>query len=289
MKRNAIARIVVNSLILVVLLSVLMAGMKTSLFSSRKTGKDYGDRAQLEQTLFSEEIREIEIHWVSGQITMETGSENSICVTEDFSGDEKDAMVCHTDGKRLIIEFCENGEKGFGFFGHMPEKNLNISVPSGWEGKQVTVESASADVVMNRCTVNKIDLRNASGEGRFTECAIDELEVDTVSGNIAFSGSLNQLKCSSVSAECDFVLTNHPRKMNMDTVSGDLNLTLPEDCGFSVDLDAVSGKLHSDFPTVSNGDALIYGDGACRIDISGVSADVYLKKNEPCIRRNGLE
>ena len=74
----------------------------------------------------------------------------------------------------------------------------------------------------------------------------------------------------------------------MDSMSGDLTLTLPEDAGFTVSLDAMSSDFSSDFPTVKKNKSYVCGDGHCKIEVSAMSGDVAILKSvkaaaaEPC-------
>ena len=64
----------------------------------------------------------------------------------------------------------------------------------------------------------------------------------------------------------------------MDSMSGGLTLTLPEDAGFTVGLDAMSSDFSSDFPTVKKNKSYVCGDGHCKIDMSAMSGDVSILK-----------
>ena len=64
----------------------------------------------------------------------------------------------------------------------------------------------------------------------------------------------------------------------METVSGDLNLTLPEDCGFTLEKDTVSGRFSSELPTTEQNGKIVYADGHCEIEVEGVSASVHIRK-----------
>ena len=59
---------------------------------------------------------------------------------------------------------------------------------------------------------------------------------------------------------------------------GFLDLTLPEDTGFSVDLDGMSCDFSSEFETTLRNGRHTYGDGHCRIDMDGMSSDVIIRK-----------
>ena len=63
-------------------------------------------------------------------------------------------------------------------------------------------------------------------------------------------------------------------------VSGDLDLTLPENSGFTLSLDALSGNFRSTFPTTAQGNTYVCGDGSCRITVSALSGDVTINKAE---------
>lgn len=64
----------------------------------------------------------------------------------------------------------------------------------------------------------------------------------------------------------------------MDTASGSLTLVLPEDCGFTVSLDSLSGRFSSDFATTTQNGRHIYGDGSCKINVSSMSGGVTIRK-----------
>ena len=63
----------------------------------------------------------------------------------------------------------------------------------------------------------------------------------------------------------------------MDTVSGDIQLVLPEDItGYSISRDSVSGSVNTnDF-----GNALNYGDGYTKIELDSVSGNLTVEKDK---------
>ena len=64
----------------------------------------------------------------------------------------------------------------------------------------------------------------------------------------------------------------------MNSASGDLDLTLPADSGFTLEKSTMSGDFSSDFPTVSQNGKYLCGDGACRIDFNAASGDISIRK-----------
>ena len=140
------------------------------------------------------------------------------------------------------------------------------------------IDSVSARIQVSDIRATEADLVNVSGTCDFTGCAIDEFSVETVSGKVRYDGTLRELEMSTVSADCTATLSQVPQKVDMDAVSGDLELVLPESSGFTLDLDSVSGDFSSDFATTSSKNRHVCGDGACKINADSVSGNVYVKK-----------
>ena len=113
----------------------------------------------------------------------------------------------------------------------------------------------------------------------FPHSSIDKLDLDTASGNVRFTGGLQQLDCDAVSADIILKLTNVPGRLDMDTVSGDLDVTLPADAGFTVSMDTLSSDFESDFETTTRNGSYIAGNGRCRIDVDAMSGDVIIRKS----------
>ena len=130
---------------------------------------------------------------------------------------------------------------------------------------------------MQDLTIGEVEIDTASGECQFDNCTINSLVIDTASGDVYFEGSLNKLDCDSASAGVQAVLDNVPYEIDMDTASGGLELYLPEDAGFSVSMDTMSGKFDSTFPTTMKNGRYTCGNGACQIDMSSMSGGVTIR------------
>jgi DUF4097 and DUF4098 domain-containing protein YvlB len=100
-----------------------------------------------------------------------------------------------------------------------------------------------------------------------------------VSGNVSYNGTLNTMDCNTVSANCTLVTGSAPSNLSMDSVSGDLILELPESCGFTADIDSMSGTISSEFETTASGNRHTYGNGNCRISADTMSGDIIIQKS----------
>ena len=276
MKRNAVARIIVYSLILVVLVSVLVCGIAAGTFAFRV---DYDSETYTigSGEVPAWEIKDIEIEWASGDITIQVADIDTISFYE--SGDQSaPPMVYRQEGDTLTIQY--QAPQVFIGFGSSPSKDLVLTVPQDWYCHNLSIDAASADVFLNRLNANEAELNMASGESHMTDCNFVSLELDSASGEVYYSGKLTTLDCNTASGNIIATLLNVPSSINFDGASADLELTLPADAGFSVEMDTLSGSFHSDFATTQHDSRYIYGDGACQIDVSGISGSITIHKSE---------
>ena len=288
MKTNAIVRIVIWSLVILILVSILFTTLTFRGFSFLKrtsitvSGSDTADVPALQQLNFpASEVRDLKIQWVAGSIVIQPADVDEIRISESALSDSKYTMVCRHSGDKLTVSFCEDTKLNFRFgitLNDIVSKDLTILVPRDWHCDDLQIEAASATLDVIGLTAGNINFDGASGTCSFTDCAVDTLDLNTASGDVTFTGTLNVLDCDAASASVYATVSNIPSKIDMDSMSGDLDITLPADAGFTLSLDAMSSDFTSDFETVSQNGNYISGNGACRIDVDAMSGDVYLRK-----------
>lgn len=286
MKTNAIVRIVLFSLTIVVLVGILLSGMGlfTNLRNTERvyTGEEIPtDALSAAAAVDASGIRKLNIEWVAGDITIESKEGiDQIQFSESAVENSKYAMHYKVSGSKLAIQFSRENITGFGInLGTEVIKDLTVWVPMDWVLQELQLEVASADVEVRNLTIDSIDFDGASGTCDFTNCIVGDLDMDTASGDVTFSGELNTLDFDAASASFFGLLNNCPHQIDMDAMSGDLELALPSDCGFTVSMDGLSSSFHSDYPTTYTNGNQVYGDGRCRIDVDGMSCDVYISQN----------
>ena len=285
MKKNAIVRIVIWSIVILVLVGILIAGISLNLFTIRHTaGTTVVENVVVDGEAVSEvpvTVRDICIDWAAGSITIAPGDVDTITFSETPVSNIKDKMVWDWTGEKLTIQCSEDTFSGVGIHvGDYKEKDLTIVVPADWTGNSLEVNAASAKLEVSNLTFREVEIDTASGECRFDSCTVDDLDIDTASGDIRFSGNLRELDCEAASASFVGVLDTVPSRISMDSMSGNLDLTLPENAGFTIDLDAMSSDFSSDFPTVKKDGCHVSGDGACKISVNAMSGDVILRSHK---------
>lgn len=285
MKRNAIIRIILYSLALIVLLGILGVGLGIHLYAvdEIEVGTSTNQIPMLSEddtvssVVDASKIRELDIDWAAGSIKIVPDAyTDKITIMEPKMTQEKYQMRCNTRDGTLSIEFCE---ERIGIHTTDIAKELLIIVPADWQCDELNIDTAAASIEVRDLFLVNVDIDAASGVCNFENCTVLDLDVETASGDVNFSGALNHLDFDAMSANCHLILGNEPMTIDVDSMSGDLTLELPEETGFTVHTDALSGKFDSDFETYAQDGKHVHGHGGCRINISGVSGNVTIRKN----------
>lgn len=286
MKTNAIIRIVLFSLAILVLLGIFLSVLlgvfifDSLIFNNKNSIDPVESLERIDNHNVTSDIRNIEIEWVAGSITFQQDAyATDISVNEFAPVDSKYQMVLKQSGQTLKIKYAESDGIKFPFGVDIDiSKDLVITVPMGWECDSLEIDSAAAEVIMNGMTINEFDFDGASGICKIKDCIIGELDIDTASGDVHFTGELETLDCDAASADCNIEVFNIPRSIKVDAMSGDLELILPPTAGFTCNLDSMSSSFDTDFEFRMQNDQYICGDGVCKIKVSAMSGDVSILK-----------
>ena len=301
MKSNAIIRIIIWGIVLVLLVGILTAFVVKGQYPSIATEPVYTVPMDIAEAtpvtalphneklvLAGESIDSIEIEWIAGDILILPENVENITVSESGAADEAYAMVWSMDGRTLKLSFCEEKHLyrfGISFGSDIHSKDLYISVPLDWNCRSLEIDAASSTVEIHGMTIGQIDLDSASGTIRVENCDILDMDIDTASGDVIFSGTLNTLDFDAASANFIGEFRSTPSRLDIDSLSGKLDISLPEDCGYSLSMDGMSKTFHSDFQGTENHNGIhTYGDGRCRIKVDGMSCDVNIRKYESKIQ-----
>ena len=295
MKSNAVIRIIIWSIVLVFLIGIFAGLMIEERYMRDYTPAETAIPVPLattpeeilpnEETLIlpADTIREMEIEWVSGDIVILATDTEYISISESDVTDEEYSMVFQTVGEKLEIRFCVDRlmpDLGISHIGDL-NKDLYIEVPKGWDGHSIEINAASVNVEMYNITLQEMDLDGADSTCDFQNCHFSDLDIDTANCNVYYQGTIGTLDFDAASASFTGDLQNTPSRIDMDSMSGKLDIALPEDCGYTLTMDGMSSRLSSDFEGTSmkNG-SHVYGDGRCRINVDGMDCDVTIRKLE---------
>lgn len=217
-------------------------------------------------------IREIEIHWLAGDVYLAEPDADGVSFQEDYTGDNEDyRMRYKVSNGKLTIQPCKS--KLFGSI-DLPRKALTVFLPDTLTLDKITVETVSADVELMGGSVDTLSINTTSGNITGPGLSAKEYELGTVSGDIsltALPAGSSAIDCETVSGEVRISCTAHPDEIDFNSVSGNLRLTLPKgSCRYTLDFSTVSGDRDTD-RFISG------GDETCDITAETVSGNVELQ------------
>lgn len=247
-------------------------------------------------------VRALDIEWVAGSVTVQTGDTDAILYEESCGkplSDSQKMLVTEQDGK-LKIRYTA---KTLGVLDavNLPAKALVVTVPRNMTLEELDVESTSADVFVTGAVardveldatsgrieatdvtgVDALDVSTVSGAISLTACSAGKLDIETTSGTIDSRCDAGKIDASSVSGAIRLTVTAIPAELAAEAVSGRIELKLPEtEGGFTARIDTVSGGVRCGIPAVQDGARLIAGDGDAAFRFSTVSGDIRLEKAE---------
>lgn len=231
----------------------------------------------------SEDIRKIDISWRSGGVSVQAvGQTSQITVQEDATAElaEDEKLVCAVDGDTLRIRFMSDANRD-GFEG---EKFLTVSLPwelvKNAHFEEIDIETTSAYAYVS-ADAQKIELSTLSGDARVMGASCPEVEIETTSGNagvvdgtwakvdistvsgaielageaenaeietasgkVDIAGALGALDFESVSGNL-ILATERALRLDAETESGSIYLTLPAQDGFTLNYETKSGAFRS--------------------------------------------
>ena len=261
-------------------------------------------------------IRELDIDWTSGSVTVAHHDQKNVTVTETCNVSLRDDQKVQTwlDGSTLHVRYCK---PGINFHLSDAKKELEILLPNGMELDTLDCDCTSADTTISDISAKTIAADVTSGILQLSGCSASDFEIDSTSGNVTVDqkGSADTLKVTSTSgkllitAETVKTLNLHstsgdtelsvqqsdsvsagstsgnetlhfgavPASVDIDTTSGKAALFVPDSADFKATVDTASGKFDSDLSLKKDDDTYTAGSGSNQIKIETTSGDIVIK------------
>ena len=291
MKRNAIARIIIWSLVAVLLTSLLVVGISSSpssFFSGDWSlggiGVTYKNSAlyNVGGGTVTDEFQSIKVNWTNGKINIESYDGEDTVISETEVAEEENKLRWRVEDGVLKIQQMAAGMR-FGLK-KTPKKTLTVKIPSSAAEKlkSVNTDSVSAEVnIIGVAASGKIEIDTVSGGANLKNIKTEKLDIDTVSGSIKAAGEFTELESDSVSGDVTVSSAIPLKKLDCDSTSGNIRLTIPKNSGFTLKADTVSGNISCGLPTVSESkNRRVCGDGSADFETDTVSGDLIITSAE---------
>jgi DUF4097 and DUF4098 domain-containing protein YvlB len=151
----------------------------------------------------------------------------------------------------------------------------NVDLSGVTAADDFTATSVSGDIRAKNLKARSLDLHTVSGEIALTDVASDRFTAKSVSGGVAYSGSLAS-----------------GGRYDINTHSGDVRLTLTAGTGFELSANTFSGSIRSDLPLTLGGDRgeirsrgasnrlihATFANGSAALTVRTFSGDIVIAK-----------
>lgn len=256
MKTNAIVRIVIYSIVILLLTGLLVAGLGFDAYTFQ-TGSGSGEYLEgNEGTADAAQVKNLDIDWAAGSITIVSADTDAITFSEAFTGGTAEVMVFDVRGDTLHLEYTKTSMWIGGV--SLPSKDLTITVPRDWICGELEIDGAALDVEVQAVSIGTLDIDGADCEVRLT-------------------GSVDTVECDGAACTLELNCTGRPRSIDIDGADCELELTLPEGCGFRVEMNGLSCDFTSSLPCTQSGGVTTYGDGFTDITADGIACDITVR------------
>lgn len=228
----------------------------------------------------SQDIRKIDISWRSGGVNIYAAEQSAqISVKEESTAPlaESEKMVCAIDGDTLRIRFLGDAYRG----SYDGEKYLDVGLPAelvnAGHFEKIEVETTDAYAYVS-ADAQKIDLSTVGGDARVMCASCPAVEIETVSGSVGvvdgtwarvdistlsgaieLAGEAENAEIETASGKVDIagaldfesvsgnliLATERALRLDAETESGSIYLTLPAQDGFTLDYETKSGAFRS--------------------------------------------
>lgn len=220
------------------------------------------------------EVKKLHIEWVSGNVTLKTADQHNVTFRVD--GDSALPFSYQLSGNELDLRYPADNVIWKPAWG---SKNLTVTVPQSWYARETNIDVVSAVVEVDGLSTEELKLDTTSGPINASGLCCDQIVASTVSGNVSLEGTAEELKLDTTSGRCQAELDERVREIELDSVSGELELILPESLGFEAEVDTVSGSFRSDIPTTASSKGVYTcGNGECGISVDTVSGSISIQK-----------
>lgn len=282
---GAVARIVIWSVVLVLLVGVFAGAMVLGGDGIIHLGGyvyEDADSYNVGNGEITDTVTALDVDWIDGSVSIVPTDGDKIIVREDYQDDQDELRLrWKVENGKLTVKYRKSGRTTWGKENH--GKALTVEVPEALlKGmNEVEISIVSADLLMTDMTARETDIDMVSGDvvisGDF-----GELDIDTVSGDVKLEGSAKSMDVDGTSATIELLLNQAPATIDVDTVSGNVSLLLPaETTGFEANVDAVSGtvSVHGFDDVTKTKDYCRFGDGSVKINVDAVSGNLKIDKN----------
>lgn len=242
------------------------SGLKTTWKNLSETFEE--NKHRYDYTVPAADITGVEVVTSSGDVTFGVSQDDNVYIVELSKTELSEDKLARIQTQNGILTIAQGQKFSAGsvlFSYGMLSSDFEIYLPQrAWNSLRVNTSSGDVDIEKN-LEIAQLEVHTTSGDVNCPEVRCGACQVETISGDVDLSGSVSRLQLQTVSGDCTFRGTadqvnakttsgdhalrmeNVPGQMDIATVSGDTRLYLPDNDGFHLHYQRISGDVRSDF------------------------------------------
>ena len=140
----------------------------------------------------SENVKNLDIHWISGKINVAYHKENTVLLEESANKSISSDMEMRwwLDGDTLRVQYSKSGAHFFNFSFTNLQKTLTVTLPESISLKDVAINATSADMEIPSLRAEAVRLNATSGNINASADA-PAIDVEVTSGDVAMKTGEN--------------------------------------------------------------------------------------------------
>lgn len=263
--------------------------------------RDHGEY-RYDYTVPAEGLTGLDVRTAGGDVTFGVSQDDNIYIVELSSSELSEEQMAQIQVAEGVLQIRQGRKTVSGsllfnygmlssdFELYLPRRAWNsvtvttssgdIRLENGMEIAGLTLQTTSGDVDVPQAQCGTVHLDTVSGDVDMTG-HVQDLRMVTISGDFDLSGTANRLSLQTTSGDLSLRLDNVPDGLDVTSVSGDTKLWIPDNDGFSLRYNRVSGDLRSDFDlktslNAKSGTAVYLEGGSRTYSMQSVSGDLRI-------------
>lgn len=223
-------------------------------------------------------IHHIEIEWIAGDITVKKGTGDKFKISESSNNEltDKTGLRYTVDGGTLKIHYTKYRNNNLTWLNNL-SKSLTVEVPVDYLS-ELEIDTVSSDIKIYDLTLDKLEVNTVSAMLETGNVTAGTVDYATVSGDVNLDGRFTAIDGEGVSARLNITSSICPVSIDVESVSGNITLNIPENEGFQASRRRGSASINSDFETVMQNDSLIYKNGGADFNVDTLSGTVRINR-----------
>ena len=247
------------------------------------------DTETIETDYSEDSVKSVKVDVVSASVRMSVGSGSRVVVKITTNLPEERRPVAKLDGSTLTVKTPKNVVNNFNFGQY--KTSVEITVPSSFNtssratSRDIKMENVSGSIQIEKITAGSFEVDVVSGSIKLTDIDADSVDTDSVSGSTTIEGKFRKFDVDSVSGSVHIKTSEMvDSKSSANTISGSVEISIPENKGFTLDYSSVSGTTKNDFTGFKSdrktkSGTNEYKNGGVKISAETISGSIHVEKN----------